>query len=90
MFLLIYSTSECPLYWGQGFDYKTGHFTHMVWKSVKKYAIWAQTCSKGIPGSGNKGPECAVALKTDSSVNVQGAFSRNIGNVGRCVNIQSQ
>lgn len=78
--------TECPLYYGQGFDTRTGHFTHMVWKSAKKYGIWAQTCPNGIPGSNDK---CVVALKTDDG-NVIGSFSRNIGNVGRCFNIKAQ
>ena len=76
--------SECPEYYGQGFAQETGHFTHLVWKSLKTYGIWAQTCD--VPGGRYK---CVVALKTDGSANLQGAFSQNIGNVGQCTNVKA-
>ena len=55
----------------------------MVWKSSKKYGIWAQTCN--IPGSTFK---CVVALRMDKG-NLHGAFSSNIGNVGQCTNVNA-
>ena len=83
-FLSLFSFSECPDYYGQGFAQNTGHFTHMVWKSCKTYGIWAQTCD--VPGTSLK---CVVALKMDCSHNLQGSFDQNIGNVGQCTNVKA-
>lgn len=83
---LKYWYSECPDYYGQGFSKDTGHFTHMVWKSVKNYGIFAQTCD--IPNTKWK---CAIALRTDGSPPANGdwdgGFSSNVGNVGQCANL---
>jgi len=68
---------ECWQYsQGQEFSDDTGHFTQMVWKSAKRYGMWAQTCT------GSSGQFCAVALKTDT-FNVQGAYNQNV-QAGNC------
>lgn len=84
---------ECPNYYGEEdlsnfLNY--GHFTHMVWNSVTKYGMWAQTClvpGQPCPSSGC----CAVVLKTDkdSQWNVPGQFNQNIKNVGNCANVET-
>ena len=78
----VFFFSECPDYHGQGFSRDTGHFTHLVWKSVKTYGIWAQTCD--IPNTKWK---CAIAFKTDGSPNQEGGYSSNVGNVGQCAKV---
>jgi hypothetical protein len=79
---------ECPAYYGQGFASNTGHFTQIVWKGARTYGLWAQTCN--IPGLNceSYGGCCAVMLKTDES-NILGQFNQNIGNAGRCANVDT-
>merc|ERR1719361_2506800 len=83
---LKYWYSECRDYQGY-WTSDVGHFTHMVWKTIRNYGMWARSCS--IPGSNYK---CVVALKTNpnGNLNVHDASSMN-RNVEKnyCANVEN-
>lgn len=79
--------SECPDYYGQGWDTNTGHFTQMVWKGAKTYGLWAQTCNIPNLNCEAYGGCCAVVLKSDES-NIIGQFRENVVQKG-CANVET-
>jgi hypothetical protein len=78
---------ECPKYYGQGWDFNTGHFTQIVWKGAKTFGLWAQTCN--IPGVNCAAGGCCVVVLKNDEFNIQGQYDRNIGNVGGCANAET-